>query len=129
MRIRFGRRTATLAAAAAVSACALITSAGSASADDVVPINVGHWVGLYNDPNTTDGKIGWSDVPPGGSVYAQCWTVGQSIGNYGNTWYRVNEVNYNDGNGWWWTGNAYVFAGYADGNARSVNRDPNIPHC
>ncbi|MGW1051609.1 hypothetical protein ACWDBD_42765 [Streptomyces sp. NPDC001118] len=127
MRMRFGRRTATLAAAAALSAGALLTTAGTASADDIVPLTTSHWVGLYNYPNTTGGKIGWGDVPPGGAVYAQCWTVGESIGNYGNTWYRVNQVNY--GNGWYWTGNAYVFAGYADGNAHSVNRDPNIPQC
>ncbi|MER5699005.1 hypothetical protein ABT255_43815 [Streptomyces mirabilis] len=66
---------------------------------------------------------------PGDAIYAQCWTVGQSIGNYGNTWYRANQLNYNN-TGWFHIGvPVYVFAGYADGNARSVNRDPNIPQC
>ncbi|MDH6130568.1 hypothetical protein P3T39_007565 [Kitasatospora sp. GP82] len=128
MKLKLGRRAGTLAAVMALSAGAVAAAAGSASADDVVPVNVGHSVGLSNNPNTWGGKIAyWWDLPNHGSVYAQCWTVGQSIGNYGDTWYRVNEVNYNDGGGWHYTGNAFVFAGYADGNARSVNRDSNIP--
>ncbi|WP_159046353.1 hypothetical protein [Streptomyces sp. MMG1121] len=135
MSFMFGRRTATVATAAALSVGALITATGSASADDTVPISVGHYVGLYNHSNTTDGKLyingqQVSDVPPGGAIVAQCWTVGQSIGTYGDTWYRTNEVDWPDGLGWR-TGlpTVYVFAGYADGNARSVNRDPNIPQC
>jgi hypothetical protein len=124
-----------IATAAAMSVGTLVTMAGSASAADTVPISVGHYVGLYNQPNTTGGKVYYNgyqlpDVPPGGAIVAQCWTVGQAIGNYGDTWYRTNEVDWNDGYGWV-TGlpTAYVFAGYADGNARSVNRDPNIPQC
>ncbi|MEV7395368.1 hypothetical protein [Streptomyces sp. NPDC091215] len=107
---------------------ALFTTAGNASAYDTVPIDVGHWVGLYYQPTTSDGKIPNGDLPPGGAIIAKCWTVGQSIGNYGDTWYETDQVN--DGTGWGVTlGWVYVFAGYADGNARSVNRDPNIPQC
>ncbi|MFF4815489.1 hypothetical protein ACFY2K_12990 [Kitasatospora sp. NPDC001309] len=129
MRFRVGRRTAAVTTAAALSVGALVSAVGNAHADDYVPINVGHWVGLYDAPNTSS-KDGWADVPPGGAIIAQCWTVGESIGNYGDTWYRTNRIFWNDGHGW--TNvlpTVYVFAGYADGNARSVDRDPNIPRC
>ena len=128
----FGRRTVMVATAAALSVGALLTTAGSASANDEVPISVGHSVGLYVQPNTWDGKVPWPDVAPGQAVIADCWTVGQSIGAYGDTWYRVTQVNYNDARGWQllpYDNGVYVFAGYADGNARSVNRDPYIPRC
>ncbi|MEV6977672.1 hypothetical protein [Kitasatospora sp. NPDC093806] len=111
-----------------MSTGALGASAGSASAEDYVPINVGHWVGLYDGPNTSS-KAGWADVPPGGAIIAQCWTVGESIGNYGNTWYRAYQVYWPSAG---WTNvspDVYVFAGYADGNARTVDRDPKIPRC
>ncbi|MDH6127303.1 hypothetical protein [Kitasatospora sp. GP82] len=127
----FGHRTATLATAAALSVGVLITAAGSASANDIVPISTSHWVGLYNGPSTADGIAeGLPPIAPGGRIFAQCWTVGQSIGNYGDTWYRTSDVDYNDGHGWLSLDkNVYVFAGYADSNARTVNRDPNIPQC
>lgn len=131
MRSTAGRRAAVLATIAALTVGVLATTAGSASADDYVPINVGHWVGLYDAPNTqSKDPDGWADVPPGGAIIAQCWTVGESVGNYGNTWYRTNRIYWNDGHGWTnISPSVYVFAGYADGNARSVNRDPNIPRC
>lgn len=129
MGLRFGYRTAAIAAAAAMSVGALITTAGSASADDYVPIVGPHSVGLYDEPNT-ESDSGWAPVGPGGEIIAQCWTVGESIGNYGDTWYRTHNVYRTDGSGWTLMGvNSYVFAGYADGNAHSVNRDPDIPQC
>ncbi|MFK0114181.1 hypothetical protein [Streptomyces sp. NPDC091217] len=127
MSFTFGRRVAMVATAAALSVGALTATTGTASADDAVLLTTGNWVGLYKAPNTTDGKIGWHDVPPGGQVMAQCWTVGQSIGNWGDTWYRVVGADYRYG--FVATPTAYVFAGYADNNASSVNRDPYIPEC
>ena len=130
MSFKFGRRTAMVATTAALSLGALITAAGSASAADYVPISNSHWVGLYNGPSTDSGKPGFPAVPPGGEIIAQCWTVGQGIGNYGDTWYRTDEVDWNDGWGFrTLSQEVYVFAGYADGNAHSVNRDPYIPQC
>ncbi|GHI40527.1 hypothetical protein [Streptomyces violascens] len=39
-------------------------------------------------------------------------------------------IRWNDDHGWTHIEPpAYVFAGYADGNARSVNRDPDTPRC
>jgi hypothetical protein len=128
MSFMFGRRTAMIATAAALSVGALITTAGSASASDIVPLSTANYVGLYISPTTANGTNGMSPVPPGGRIFAQCWTVGQQIGNWGDTWYRTTDVDYGDG----WVGvspSVYVFAGYADDNARSVNRDPNIPEC
>lgn len=123
-------RTAMIATAAALSVGALIT-AGGASRDNIVPISAGHSVGLYNGPSTADGIAdGLPSVPGGGDIGARCWTVGQSIGSDGDTWYRTNEVDYDNGFGWVVLDkDVYVFAGYADGNARSGNRDPDIPRC
>lgn len=130
MSFQFGRRMAMVATTAALGVGALITAAGSASASDYVPIDTGHSVGLYHGPSTDSGKPGFADIPPGGEINAQCWTVGQSIGSYGDTWYRTDNVNWDNGTGWWSLNqDVYVFAGYADGNAHSVNRDPSIPEC
>ncbi|MFE9404145.1 hypothetical protein ACFYNY_20585 [Streptomyces sp. NPDC006530] len=127
MSFSFGRRVAMLATAAAMSVGALTAMTGTASADDVVPLTTSNWVGLYNSPDTTHGKISYGDVPPGGRLWAHCWTRGQQIGNWGNTWYQVSYVDY--GQGWVSIPTAYVFAGYADNNAHSVNRDPYITPC
>jgi hypothetical protein len=129
MSFMSGRRVAMVATAAALSVSALTVMTGTASADDIVPLTTSNWVGLYNAPNTTHGKIADSDVPPGGEIYAHCWTVGQQIGNWGDTWYQVHSVNYDNNQGWVGIPTAYVFAGYADNNAHSVNRDSNIPEC
>ncbi|MEU8976114.1 hypothetical protein AB0D11_44290 [Streptomyces monashensis] len=111
-----------------MSVGALITTAGSASASDAITTSTSHSIGFYNQPNTESGKPGWPDMTPGGIIGVDCWTVGESIGNYGNTWYRVYAINYNGVTHWLKT-SVYAFAGYADGNAHSVNRDPNIPQC
>ncbi|MFE2474023.1 hypothetical protein [Streptomyces mirabilis] len=129
MSFSFGRRVAMVATAAALSVGALTVMTGTASADDIVPLTTSNWVGLYNAPDTTHGKIINGDVPPGGRLWAHCWTRGQQIGNWGNTWYQVHDVDYNEGQGWVSIPTAYVFAGYADNNAHSVNRDPKISEC
>ncbi|MFJ1758377.1 hypothetical protein [Kitasatospora sp. NPDC088134] len=129
MALGIVRRGAVAAAAGVLGFGALVATAGDAAAADYVPIDVGHWVGLYTYPNTSQ-KAGWADVPPGGEIIAQCWTVGESIGNYGNTWYRTNQIFWSNGRGWATvSSNVYVFAGYADGNARTVDRDPDIHRC
>ncbi|MFC9930183.1 hypothetical protein [Streptomyces sp. NPDC127190] len=130
MRIRFGRRAAMAVTAAAMSIGAIVTTAGSASASDPVKLTTSNWVGIYRSPNTTNGKIGWPDLAPGAWIYANCWTRGEQIGTWGNTWYQVSEVDYSDGVGWRFVGGtAYTFAGYVDNNAHSVDRDPFIPQC
>ncbi|WBO65421.1 hypothetical protein [Streptomyces camelliae] len=128
MRIRFGRRAAMAVTAAALSVGAIVTTAGTASAADAVQLTTSHWVGIYADANTNS-KIGWPDLAPGDWIYANCWKVGQSIGSYGDTWYQVSYVDYEDGYGWRYVGTGYTFAGYVDNNAHTVNRDPNIPQC
>ena len=125
----FGHRTAMLATAAALSVGGLITAAGRASASDIVPLTTSHYVGLYINPTTADGTNGMPAVPPGGRIYATCWAVGQQIGTWGNTWYHTIDVDYNDGWGWIAVNPVWVFAGYADNNAHSVNRDPLVPKC
>ncbi|GAB2733909.1 hypothetical protein [Kitasatospora kifunensis] len=134
MKLKLGRRAASLAAVVALTTAGVGLAAGGASAADAVQLTTSHWVGIYNGPSTASGKVIpdqgdlTTDLLPGWSVMAQCWTVGQSIDNLGDTWYKVSDEN--RGYGW---GDAplpgYVFAGYVDDNAHSVNRDPNIPQC
>ncbi|MGC0417286.1 hypothetical protein [Embleya sp. AB8] len=127
MRIKVGRRAGTIVAALAISAGAVMTGAGSASASAWVRTTTSNWVGVYNGPNTSS-KTGVPDAPPASELWVDCWQVGESIGDWGDTWYRVTYV--------WYPGDStyvyepgWVFAGYADNNANSVNRNPNIPRC
>ncbi|MFD9128618.1 hypothetical protein [Kitasatospora sp. NPDC059571] len=127
MRLTLGRRAGALAAIVALSAGGLLTAAGSASADDSVQLTTSNWVGIYKDANTS-AKTGAADASPSSWIYAHCWKVGQSIGNWGNTWYQITYVWYNGASGWTYTP-GYAFAGYVDNNAHTVNRDSNIPQC
>jgi hypothetical protein len=132
--LKLGRRTASLAMVAALTTAGVGLAAGIASAADPVQLTTNHQVGIYNGPSTASGKVFpdqvslTTDLIPGWWVMAQCWTVGESIGNFGNTWYKITDEN--RGYGW---GDApipgYVFAGYVDNNTHTVNRDPNIPRC
>ncbi|MFJ2867428.1 hypothetical protein [Kitasatospora sp. NPDC087314] len=129
MKLAWGRRVASLATVAALTAAGMGLASGSASATDAVFLNTSHSVGVYNSPNTWNGKVGGApDFSPGSYVMAVCWTVGQGIDNLGDTWYQVYAELPSGSHDWqYWSG--YIFAGYADGNAHSVNRDPYIPQC
>ncbi|MEV7356861.1 hypothetical protein [Kitasatospora sp. NPDC091276] len=127
MRIKVGRRTGTVAAALAISAGVVISGADSAAASAWVRTTTSNWVGIYNNPNTS-GKTGAADLPPGSEIWADCWQVGESIGNWGDTWYRVTYVWYPGASNYVYSP-GWTFAGYVDNNANTVDRNPNIPRC
>ncbi|MFC5766874.1 hypothetical protein ACFPVZ_30635 [Actinacidiphila bryophytorum] len=114
---------------AALTVTGMSLASGTAFAEDYFQLEGPHSVGIYNSPNTWNGKVANApDFAPGGYLGAVCWTVGQSIDGLGDTWYQVYAELPAGSNVWqYWSG--YVFAGYADGNAHSVNRDPGIPPC
>jgi len=126
------RRTAAATATAALTIGGLMLQTGIASAGTTVITlrNTGHGVGVYTEPNGTSAK--WRGVADlsyqdGDYIRADCWTVGQSIGNQGDVWYATSEVDYGaTDSDTGFNPDAWTFAPYVDGAAAFHN---GLPRC
>jgi hypothetical protein len=134
MRFSWGRRSAQTVLVGVLAASGLVGAAGTAdaySATEIV-LSTSHCAGIYAAATSATYKVG-TDVCPGYSnaVWAMCWKVGQSIGNYGDVWYDTVEADYN-GPGtpnaaYFSDGTAWTFAPYVDGAAAFHNGLPQCP--
>ncbi|WP_460724449.1 hypothetical protein [Nocardia heshunensis] len=127
MRTKNVQRVSVLAAATLLTCSAMILSTGSAAAASWTYLDTGYGVGLYNQYNTSGGKVGAPDLFPGNhdGIYATCWIVGQSI-NVGNIWYRTIAEWYGSiGTEIDWVG--WTYGGYVDGNG--LFRSGTLPRC
>ncbi|MGC0420108.1 hypothetical protein [Embleya sp. AB8] len=117
MRIKFGRRVATAAAVAALTASGVGMTAGSASAGTTyvdIYLSTSHGVGVYQTATSASPKVA-SDLIAPAYVSTDCWTRGQDINNQGNVWYHAYQEAYSNGNVQYAYG--YVYAPYVDNNS------------
>ncbi|MFI5865036.1 hypothetical protein [Streptomyces sp. NPDC051546] len=126
MRIRMGRRAATVVAASALVAGVLGAAAGSASASTNVRVYLDgrHGVGVYSAANSGSMKVAADLIAPA-SVVTDCFVSGENINNQGNVWYHVTQELYSSGAasgvpGW-------VYAPYVDDSI--AFRQGRVPRC
>ncbi|MGC0416839.1 hypothetical protein [Embleya sp. AB8] len=131
MRIKFGRRVATVAAVAVLTASGLGMAAGGASAGGAVAgiMDVNIWgtgmgTGVYQAPTTTSPIVAPALFGTDYAV-ADCWTRGQVVNNQGNVWYHVYQEHYS-GN-FVLNASGYVYAPYVYNNKTFPNSY--LPEC